>query len=105
MGADFAVHLTWIGRHLQSGREALESIHSGNTTRPTHTPTLPSNREYGWLIVLTEVLVLVEQSIISCAAYFYAQAVCSGRRHESTGWLGQGCSSSPSAPLVTIILE
>jgi hypothetical protein len=34
-------------------------------------------REYGWQILLTDVVALVEQSIMSRAAYFYAHALSS----------------------------
>ena len=39
--------------------------------------TKEDRREYGWPILLTDVLALVEQSIMSRAAYFYAHALSS----------------------------
>ncbi|KAF8126161.1 hypothetical protein EV363DRAFT_1174586 [Boletus edulis] len=39
--------------------------------------TQEDHREYGWPILLTDVLALVEQSIMSRAAYFYAHALSS----------------------------
>ena len=39
--------------------------------------TKEDHREYGWPILVTDVLALVEQSIMSRAAYFYAHAFSS----------------------------
>ena len=39
--------------------------------------TVEDNREFGWPIMLTDVLAVVEQAILSKAYYFYAHAMSS----------------------------
>lgn len=38
---------------------------------------MDDRREFGWSIMLTDVLALLEQSLLSHAAYFYAHAFSS----------------------------
>lgn len=39
--------------------------------------TLEDRQEFGWPIMLTDVLAIVEQSVLSHSAYFYAHAMSS----------------------------
>lgn len=39
--------------------------------------TLEDRQEFGWPIMLTDVLAVVEQSVLSHSAYFYAHAMSS----------------------------